>query len=75
MRVSEMEFENTLTWVGTGIAERRKTAGLSCSQLARNVRLKTDLIYRLECGEYDPSLRELYAIARALGATLDDVFH
>jgi hypothetical protein len=43
--------------------------------LARRVHLKTDVIHRLECSEYELSVRELYAIARALSATLSDMMH
>jgi transcriptional regulator with XRE-family HTH domain len=75
MPVSKMEADNMLIWVGTGIAQRRKFAGLSCSQLARRSHLKTDVIHRLESGEHDLSLRELYAIARGLGATLGEMLH
>jgi ribosome-binding protein aMBF1 (putative translation factor) len=73
MLISEMELDNMLTWLGTGIAERRKAAGLSCSQVARRVQLRTDVIHRLESGEYDLSVRELYAIVRALDSTLSDI--
>jgi transcriptional regulator with XRE-family HTH domain len=74
MLVSKMEADNMLIWVGTGIAQRRKTAGLTPSQLARKVRLTTDVIHRLELGEYELSVRELYAIIRALGTTLGKFF-
>ena len=70
----KMEADNMLTWLGTGIAERRKTAGLSCCQLARKVRLKTNVIYLIEVGEYDLSVRELYAIIRAVDTTLGEMF-
>jgi len=73
MRVSKMESDNMLIWLGTGIAQRRKEAAMTHAQLARKVQLKTDAIRRLECGEYDLSVRELYAIARALGSTLGDI--
>jgi len=51
MRSSNTETDNMLIWLGTGIAQRRKAAGLNCSQLARKVRLTTDVIHRLELGE------------------------
>jgi hypothetical protein len=37
MRVSKMESDNMPIWLGTGLAERRKTAGLTCAQLGRTV--------------------------------------
>jgi transcriptional regulator with XRE-family HTH domain len=74
MRSSNTESDNMLIWLGAGIAQRRETAGLTRKQLASKTRLKTDTIHRLECGEYDLSVRELYAIARALGATLRNIW-
>lgn len=74
MRASTMEAENMLIWLGTGIAGRRKAAYLTLGQLARKARLKIDVIERLESGEYDPSVRELYAIAGALDSKLGDMF-
>ena len=32
MRVSKMESDNMLIWVGTGIAQRRKKAGITHAQ-------------------------------------------
>jgi ribosome-binding protein aMBF1 (putative translation factor) len=73
MRSSNIEADNLLIWIGTGIANRRENAGLTPRQLAHKVRLKTDVIHRLECGEYDMTLRQLYAVAGAVGATLGDI--
>jgi ribosome-binding protein aMBF1 (putative translation factor) len=74
MRVSKMESDNMMTWLGTGIAQRRESTGLTCRQLASKVHLKTDVIHRLELGEYELSVRELYTIVRALGLTLREMF-
>jgi len=41
MRVSKMESDNTLICLGTGIAGRRETAGLTRRQIASKVQLKT----------------------------------
>ena len=75
MRVSKMESDNMLVWLGTGIAQRRTTAGLNCKQLARKAHLKTAVLQRLECGEYDLTVGELYSVARALGTTLHEILH
>lgn len=72
--VSKMESDNMLIWVGTGIAQRRKHAGLSCSQLARKAGFKTEAMHRVEAGEHALSLRQLYAILRALGTTMREFF-
>ena len=74
MRVSKMESDNMMTWLGTGIAQRREAAGVSRRQLASKVHLKTEVIHRLELGEYELSVRELYSIVRALGLTLSEMF-
>jgi ribosome-binding protein aMBF1 (putative translation factor) len=74
MRVSTMESDNMMTWLGTGIAQRREAAGLTHRQLARRVHLKTDVIHRLELGEYELTARELYSIVRGLGLTLREMF-
>jgi DNA-binding XRE family transcriptional regulator len=74
MRVSKMESDNMLEWLGSQLWGRRETAGLTHAQLARRVGLKTSVIYRLEAGEYDLTVRELYAVIRALDAKLSDIF-
>jgi transcriptional regulator with XRE-family HTH domain len=75
MRVFKIESDNMLIWLGTGIAGRRVTAGLTRRQLAGKAHLKTSVIDRLECGDYDLTVRELYAIARALGTNLGDMVY
>jgi DNA-binding XRE family transcriptional regulator len=74
MRVSKMESDNMLIALGTSLLERREAAKLTRSQLARKVGLKTDEIYRIEVGEYKLTVRQLYAIVRAVGAKLSDIF-
>lgn len=74
MRLSKMQSDNMMAWLGTDIAQRREAAGLTRRQLARKVHLKTDVIHRLELGEYELSVRELYSIVRTLGLSLREMF-
>ena len=60
--------------LGTTLLERREGANLTRSQLARKVGLKTDEIYRIEVGEYKLTVRQFYAIVRAVDAKLADIF-
>jgi transcriptional regulator with XRE-family HTH domain len=74
MRVSKMESDNMMEWLGSQLWDRRENAGLTHAQLARRVRMKADAIYRIEAGEHDLTVRELYAIVREFDAKLCDIF-
>ena len=56
------------------IREARTTAGLTQAALAERVGVTRQTIIAIEQGRYSPSLETAFQIARALEATLDDVF-
>ncbi|MCX8007936.1 MAG: helix-turn-helix transcriptional regulator [Coriobacteriia bacterium] len=58
----------------TRIREYRMRAGLTQEQLANAVSVRRETIVFLESGKYNPSLRLAMAIARELGATVEELF-
>jgi len=58
----------------TAIKEHRARAGLTQEQLADRVGVRRETIVFLEKGRYNPSLRLAYRVARALGASIDELF-
>lgn len=58
----------------TRIREYRAKCNLTQEKLAEMVGVRRETIIFLEQGKYNPSLRLAYNVARALGATIDEVF-
>lgn len=53
------------------IIEQRKLKGISQAELARKMGTRQSAIARLESGTYNPSLRFLKKVARALDAKIE----
>lgn len=64
----------TIPPVGERIREERMLRGRSVRQLARDVGVSASLISQIENGRSRPSVSTLYAIAQALGISIEDVF-
>jgi len=58
----------------TRMKEYRARLGLTQEKLAEIVGVRRETIIFLEQGKYNPSLKLAYGIARALGASIEDVF-
>jgi len=56
------------------LRRRRQAQGISRDALARNLRIKTSQLARIERAETDPHTTVLMAIAHELGTTLGEVF-
>ena len=55
------------------IREMRKKAGMSVGQLAQKSRVTMASVYRYERGERIPNVATAYALAAALGCTIDEL--
>ncbi|MFC0527890.1 helix-turn-helix domain-containing protein [Phytohabitans kaempferiae] len=60
--------------VGERIREARLRHGMSLRALARAVGVSASLISQIETGKSRPSVSTLYAITKALGISVEDVF-
>ena len=58
----------------TKIKEFRSRRGLTQEKLAELVGVRRETIIFLEQGKYNPSLKLAHNVARALGATIDEIF-
>ena len=58
----------------TRIKEFRARLGLTQEKLAEMVGVRRETIIFLEQGKYNPSLRLAHNVAKALGATIDEIF-
>lgn len=58
----------------TRIKELRARHGLTQEQLAKKSGVRRETIVFLEAGKYNPSLELAHAVAKALGAKIEDVF-
>jgi putative transcriptional regulator len=58
----------------TRIKEYRARHGLTQEKLAEMVGVRRETIIFLEQGKYNPSLRLAHNVARALRATIDELF-
>lgn len=58
----------------TKMREYRAKMGLNQAQLAEKVGVRRETIGHLERGEYNPSLKLAWDIAKVLGATVDELF-
>jgi transcriptional regulator with XRE-family HTH domain len=56
------------------LSERRRALGLSMSELARQVGVSPSMVSQIERGRTLPSVATLFALASALGATVDAFF-
>jgi putative transcriptional regulator len=58
----------------TRIKEYRSRLSLTQDDLAKKVGVRRETIVFLEQGKYNPSLKLAHEIAKALNATIDDLF-
>jgi putative transcriptional regulator len=58
----------------TRIKEFRARYNLTQEDLARRVGVRRETIVFLEKGNYNPSLRLAYDVAKALGTTIEEIF-
>jgi putative transcriptional regulator len=58
----------------TRIKEFRARYNLTQEDLARRVGVRRETIVFLEKGNYNPSLRLAYEVAKALGSTIEELF-
>jgi putative transcriptional regulator len=58
----------------TRIKEYRNRLSLTQEDLARKVGVRRETIVFLEQGKYNPSLKLAHDVAKALNATIDDLF-
>lgn len=80
----ELAFDNFISYIlskmregeklKTSIAQLRKKANLSASQLADKVSVPIETINYLEEGRYNPSLLLAYKIAEVLNCKIEDLF-
>ena len=56
------------------LVERRRELGMSMSALARKIGVSPSMISQIERGQSLPSVETLFALAEALGATVDTFF-
>ncbi len=63
----------SLDTLASNIRTRRRALDLSQSELAERAGLTPDLIWNYERGNYTPGADKAYAIAEALGCTLDEL--
>lgn len=56
------------------LSERRRELGMSMSALARKIGVTPSMISQIERGQSLPSVETLFALAEALGATVDTFF-
>ena len=54
--------------------EARQAAGLSQTELAKNIGVSRQTINMIESGDYNPTIALCLKICRSLGKTLDDLF-
>ncbi len=59
--------------LASNIRTRRRALDLSQSELAERAGLTPDLIWNYERANYTPGADKAYAIAEALGCTLDEL--
>ena len=67
---AEQQFEA----IRRSLSHRRRELGLSMSELARQVGVSPSMVSQIERGQTLPSVATLFALAAALGATVDTFF-
>lgn len=60
--------------VRRALVERRQALGMSMSELARQIGVSPSMVSQIERGQTLPSVATLFALAAALGATVDAFF-
>jgi transcriptional regulator with XRE-family HTH domain len=65
--------DDVLVSFGRRVRERRKAKGLSQEALAAAARLDRTYISGIECGKRNVSLRNIEAIAKALGSSISEL--
>jgi len=58
----------------TRIKEYRAKHGITQDQLAKLVGVRRETIVHLEAGQYNPSLKLAYNIAKVLNTSIDELF-
>jgi transcriptional regulator with XRE-family HTH domain len=66
--------EQQFATVRERLSERRRELGMSMSELARTIGVSPSMISQIERGQSLPSVETLFALAAALGATVDTFF-
>ena len=56
------------------LKERRRDKGWSQGELASRLNVSRQTVNAIENGRYDPSLPLAFAIARVLGAKIEEIF-
>ena len=67
-------MKNSAFFLKTRIKELRARYNMTQEDLAKKVHARRETINHLERGKYNPSLKLAHDIARALEATIDDIF-
>jgi transcriptional regulator with XRE-family HTH domain len=67
---AERQFEA----IRLSLSRRRRELGLSMSELARTIGVSPSMVSQIERGQSLPSVATLFALAAALGATVDTFF-
>ena len=68
------QAEQQFATVRERLSERRRSLGMSMSELARQIGVSPSMISQIERGNSLPSVETLFALAAALGATVDTFF-
>jgi transcriptional regulator with XRE-family HTH domain len=66
--------EQQFVTVRERLSERRRSLGMTMSELARQIGVSPSMISQIERGQSLPSVETLFALAAALGATVDTFF-
>ena len=61
--------------ISNQIKKRRTDMGLSQEELAKQCGVSRQTINAIENNKYDPTLALAFALAKALGLTVDTLFH
>lgn len=65
---------DVITSVGAQLRDRRKQAGLSLRQFARELGVSPSFLSQIENGKSQPSVATLYTICSALSLSIDELF-
>jgi transcriptional regulator with XRE-family HTH domain len=72
MKLKKEEF---VSKVGSKIRELRKEKGLSIEKLANNAEIERKQLSRIELGEINTSIYQVYNITHTLDVPIHDVFN
>jgi putative transcriptional regulator len=70
-----LHFPNGETAMENKIKQLRKLNNISQEELAKMCGVSRQTINAIENNKYDPSLKLAFQLARALGVTVDELFH